>query len=561
MYPTPPPAVPNETDGEETVSPPDVPRSRSGRTRRAVVAEVNPQEECKDIVTKLQILYKSKLRPLEQMFEFPRFHSESLTDTDLSAKPIVLLVGGYSVGKTSFIKYLLERDFPGARIGPEPTTDRFTAIMYGKKDRIIPGNALAADQSYPFTGTRRYGMAFLNRFEASICPSRILKRISFVDTPGVLSGEKQRVNRGYDFAAVVEWFAERSDRILLLFDAHKLDISDEFKQTINALRSNDDKIRVVLNKADMEEQMLMRVYGALMWSLGKVLNTPEVMRVYVGSFWEEPLKHTENQELIEQEMKDLLSDLRGLPRNSMVRKINELVKRARMAYVHAHLVAHLRDQFGWFGKEKTQEKLMKGLSEEYRVVQAKFGLPKGDFPDIRKFRDTIKTFQIHKFPRMPERAQKDLIDLLGKDIPQLMQELPGRDGPDESATDAGVAPPEANPFFVDPDEAVTGQGWAIDQATKAEFDNEFNQCKLSAEGKLGGADAKNVLLATGLPKKQLRAVWTLADIDLDGALDSEEFAVARCLINKLQSGELKNLPEELPADMIPPSKRHLFQYE
>jgi hypothetical protein len=28
---------------------------------------------------------------------------------------------------------------------------------------------------------------------------------------------------------------------------------------------------------------LMRVYGALMWSLGKVINTPEVMRVYIGS--------------------------------------------------------------------------------------------------------------------------------------------------------------------------------------------------------------------------------------------------------------------------------------
>jgi hypothetical protein len=26
----------------------------------------------------------------------------------------------------------------------------------------------------------------------------------------------------------------------------------------------------------------MRVYGALMWSLGKVLNTPEVTRVYIG---------------------------------------------------------------------------------------------------------------------------------------------------------------------------------------------------------------------------------------------------------------------------------------
>lgn len=42
----------------------------------------------------------------------------------------------------------------------------------------------------------------------------------------------------------MEWFAGRADRILLLFDANKLDISDEFKTTIEALKGNDDKVMI-----------------------------------------------------------------------------------------------------------------------------------------------------------------------------------------------------------------------------------------------------------------------------------------------------------------------------
>lgn len=71
-----------------------------------------------------------------------------------------------------------------------------------------------------------------------------------MDTPGVLSGEKQRTQRAYDFTGVTSWFAAKCDLILLLFDPHKLDISDEFKRVISSLRGHDDKIRVVLNKAD-----------------------------------------------------------------------------------------------------------------------------------------------------------------------------------------------------------------------------------------------------------------------------------------------------------------------
>lgn len=65
-----------------------------------------------------------KILPLEESSRFAHFHSPPLNPADFEAKPMVLIVGQYSVGKTSFIRSLLKRDFPGQRVGPEPTTDR-----------------------------------------------------------------------------------------------------------------------------------------------------------------------------------------------------------------------------------------------------------------------------------------------------------------------------------------------------------------------------------------------------------------------------------------------------
>ena len=91
------------------------------------------------------------------------------------------------------------------RIGPEPTTDRFTAIMHAKEDQIIPGNALCVANDKPFRALTMFGTQFMNRMEASCCNSKLLESITLIDTPGVLAGEKQRMGRQYDFPQVVEW--------------------------------------------------------------------------------------------------------------------------------------------------------------------------------------------------------------------------------------------------------------------------------------------------------------------------------------------------------------------
>ncbi|XKL65026.1 hypothetical protein PGB90_005112 [Kerria lacca] len=521
-------------------------------------------DQFNNVLEGLKSIYKQKLLPLETAYHFHEFHSPQLDDPDFDAKPMILLVGQYSTGKTTFIKYLLERDFPGIRIGPEPTTDRFIAVMHGEKEGVIPGNALVVDPKKQFRPLSKFGNSFLNRLQCSLVDSPVLRGISIVDTPGILSGEKQRVDRGYDFTGVLEWFAERVDRIILLFDAHKLDISDEFRRSIEALRGHDDKIRIVLNKADMvDHQQLMRVYGALMWSLGKVLQTPEVARVYIGSFWDQPLRYDVNRRLFEDEEQDLFKDLQSLPRNAALRKLNDLIKRARLAKVHAFIISSLRkDMPSMFGKDGKKKELIKNLGNIYENLQREHHISPGDFPDIKKMQEALQSQDFTKFQLLKSRYLEVVDKMLAEDIAKLMALIPLEENVviSEPIVKGGAfqgVQDTVSPFGYKRGEGVdAGKGepeWIVGRE-RHKYDIIFDTLN-PIDGKITGTSAKTEMVKSKLPNSVLGKIWKLSDIDKDGLLDADEFALAMYLIEvKLDDHDL---PSELPDHLVPPSKRDL----
>ncbi|KAI8988890.1 P-loop containing nucleoside triphosphate hydrolase protein [Pilobolus umbonatus] len=492
--------------------------------------------------------------PLEVTYNFEGFHSPPLTDADIEAKPIVLLLGQYSTGKTTFIRYLLDKKYPGEHIGVEPTTDRFVAIMNGPEDRVIPGNAAAVNQDLPFKGLNHFGQAFLSRFQVSQTPSPILENMTLIDTPGILAGDKQLIERGYDFTQITEWFAQRSDLILLMFDSYKLDISNEFKMAIHSLRGHEEKVRVVLNKSDMvSQQQLMRVYGAMMWSLGKVVQTPEVMRVYLGSFWTEkpPNCFDDCRDLIEAESKDLLLDLKQLRRNAAIRKVNDIVKRARLARVHALIISHLKKEMpSMFGKKKKQGILLSHLDQEFIKIQNKYHLPPGDFPNPDKFRQNLALYDMDKFKSLKEELLANVDAALSVDLPRLMSKFPMGNPELDKA--------QLNPFEnkdIDIHQVVNGKlpdsFWDYSNLDKSTYMPQFTRLH-PRDGLVSGAAVKPVLTETGLPNDILAEVWRLADWDHDGYMDADQFGVALHLIKAVELGA--TLPETLPSSMKPHRK-------
>lgn len=102
--------------------------------------------------------------------------------------------------------------------------------------------------------------------------------------------------------------------------------------------------------------------------------------------------YEDNAALFEMEEKDLMRDLRDLPRNSAVRKINELVKRVRICKVHAYILSYLKEQMPMFmGYQKKQAQLMENMKAVFRSVMKKYNLAPGDFLILMTFALNFKS--------------------------------------------------------------------------------------------------------------------------------------------------------------------------
>lgn len=167
----------------------------------------------------------------------------------------------------------------------------------------------------------------------------------------------------------------------------------------------------------------------------------------------------------------------------------------------------------------------------------------------------VKDFS--KFNLLKPKLLETVDKMLAEDIARLMHLIPLDDESNgELANIRGGAfkTDSETPFSVGKFEGIDeGSGdveWIVSK-TRYKYDEIFESLG-PINGKITGAVAKPELIKSKLPNSILSKVWKLADLDQDGMLDVDEFAVAMYLINlKLEGNEL---PNELPIHLIPPSK-------
>jgi hypothetical protein len=141
----------------------------------------------------------------------------------------------------------------------------------------------------------------------------------------------------------------------------------------------------------------------------------------------------------------LKKHLEELPKACSMRKVNEMVKRIRLAVVHLCVLGHLRGRmpFLW-GKEATQTRLIERLQEVFDHVRTTYQLSEGDFPKLDEFKAKLQISDFSTFPIIDRKTLMSLQALLVDDIPRIVSHVAGMaslnlPGGDKAGSGAGAA--------------------------------------------------------------------------------------------------------------------------
>ena len=287
---------------------------------------------------------EQKMSPVAMKYGY----SQTGLEQKIKWRPVVLLLGNYSSGKSTLINELLGTTVQ--KTGQAPTDDSFTVLTYNEDDELEErdGMVLLSDPEYPFDSLKKQGKRFASHFKLKRVKSEFLKNLAIIDTPGMLDSVSER-DRGYDYQEVIGEFANIADLILVLFDPHK---AGTIRETYESLRKTipratyEDRVLFVLNRVDECENLndLLRVYGTLCWNLSQMTGRKDIPHIHFTY-------SSENQ--TPPEFLNLLDNQRGDLRDSILQAPkHRLDHLATYIEDHSEKISHFLEALIHYGRRK-----------------------------------------------------------------------------------------------------------------------------------------------------------------------------------------------------------------
>ncbi|XP_052868934.1 sarcalumenin isoform X3 [Anopheles cruzii] len=367
------------------------------------------QETAEVILRDLKRIYDSSIKPLETLYKYRDLSNRHFGDPEIFSKPLVLLMGPWSGGKSTILNYLTHNEYTpnSVRTGAEPSPAYFNILMHGDEPDVLDGTQLAAD--WTFSGLQKFGQGLLDRLRGQRLPNKLLERVNIVEIPGILEVRKQ-VSKYFPFNDACQWFIDRADIIFLVYDPSKLDVGPETEAILDQLKGREYQTRILLNKADqVKPEELLRVQSALIWNISPLMSSAQPPVMYTVSLWSNPFEVGAPVRLLQAQERSLLLDLGQAIDKRIENKIASARRFAVRVRNHAKMVdCYLTTYYNHkslFGNKKQISEKIIASPQDYHIYEGLSTLTnisRYDLPDPEVYRDFFHLNPLYDFKKLSE---------------------------------------------------------------------------------------------------------------------------------------------------------------
>eukprot|EP00754_Rhynchopus_humris_P036619 Rhum_TRINITY_DN18713_c0_g1::Rhum_TRINITY_DN18713_c0_g1_i1::g.168217::m.168217 len=273
-------------------------------TAVAAAAALAGESELLEIERDIDASYEDVLLPLDQFGLIRR--------KERCKYPMVLVIGNYSSGKSTFVNSLVGNRLAQQEVGAAPTDSGFTLLLKTPATestapgdvQLLQGSGVLNNPQLGFSDLKRFGPALEARLKlkqistaaaaaaggggggsGKYCSGDLPENVVLVDTPGLTDFDSygDELFSREAMHSTIQWFASRSDLILFLFDPLKLG-GDEQRDLLLRLLKNglEGKMKFVFNKVDQltSTQDFAMTFGTMCWNLSKYVPRKEPPMFY-----------------------------------------------------------------------------------------------------------------------------------------------------------------------------------------------------------------------------------------------------------------------------------------
>ncbi|CAG0881725.1 unnamed protein product [Darwinula stevensoni] len=504
--------------------------------------------------------YRTNVQPLEVACDFHVIYSPALRESDFNARRLILLIGPRSSGKTPFLKAFTEKP-----LKTTPGLKEILFITHGNSDQnpLEGTKAVSSGKLGRLKGISKFGLGILRKVKVHVFDSPNLKEVDLVEFPGLPWGPDVSKKHGaFHELPLVYWLGLKADRIFMFFDVRSIpeSLSPQVIKMIQALRFSGDRVSVVFTRAeDMKVAEMLNRMATVQSLVSRHLDTSNPIPIYLTG--RKRLENPFTSRIFSH--KDLIFDASHGKLLHLLRMANVLEDRGNLAKSQAYIndIFHRSIQAEGSRAEKDMAWLenLYDLNRTFIRLQRERSVKETNFPNLEYLWDKLLYFDPSQLKPLDESALRRSDEFLVSDLQKLRKqilELLAKKAqllnlsPKRGTFQFESAPSARIPEFT----SDYNSRWAL-QPFLEQYGRIFKECK-PKDGKLTLTQGKNAINAYKLPQFVAERIWRKSDLDKDGRLDKEEFALALHLM--LRRTHNLDIPNRLPVHLIPMSKRFLY---